>query len=200
MRTHPSNLHTPHHLTLHIGHLDVENWIIALDSPYRNPGLALAYVFTKDSGYRGHYIGMLSKTSQPQTHTETHTHTLTFPATTHDMPTLLAEVQEVCSVNPQDQNAIFQHAVLALRRGEDWDAGFLSGLEWEGIVPAGTKEEYAERVFGIKDGVWDEDASDMAGTGLGALESIESIEGRWCDVSPVDELVQEMQDVTMEDM
>ncbi|KAL2784758.1 hypothetical protein BJX66DRAFT_343744 [Aspergillus keveii] len=202
MRTNPSNPHTHYHLTLHIGPLDPENWIVALDSPYRNQGLALAYVFTVDSGYRGHYIGTLTKTTNPETQTQkqTHTHTLTFPATTHDMPTLAAEVHEVCAIDPSDQTTLFHHAVLALRRREDWDAGFLCGLEWERIIPPGINEEYAERVYGIKEGVWDEDvehASDMGGTGLGILESIES---DWFDASPVDELVEEMQGVTMVDM
>jgi hypothetical protein len=116
------------------------------------------------------------------------------------MPSLTAEVHEVCSIDPNDQTALFHHAVLALRRGEDWDAGFLCGLEWEGIILPGIKEEYVKRIYGIKEGVWDEDvehASDMGGTGLGILESIES---DWCDASPVDELVEEMQDVTMVDM
>ncbi|KAL3441310.1 hypothetical protein BJX65DRAFT_313909 [Aspergillus insuetus] len=181
MRTNPSK---PHHLTLHIGSLNPENWIVALDSSYRNQGLALAYVFTVDSGYRGHYIGTLTKATNPETQKQTHT--LTFPATTHDMPTLTAEVHEVCAVDPPNQTAIFHHAVLALRRGEDWDAGFLCGLEWEGVAPEGTQEEYAERIFGIKEGVWGEDvehASDMGGTGLGISESIES---DWCDANPVD--------------
>jgi hypothetical protein len=88
MRTNPSNPHTPHHLILHIGSLDPGNWIVALDSPYRNQGLTLAYVFTVDSGYWGHYIGTLTKTTNPETQTQT----LTFPTTTHDMPTLTAEV------------------------------------------------------------------------------------------------------------
>jgi hypothetical protein len=114
------------------------------------------------------------------------------------MPTLAAEVHEVCAIDPRGQTALFHHAVLALRRGEDWDAGFLCGLEWEGIILPRTKEEYADRVYGIKEGVWDENDSDLrGGTGLGVLESIES---DWCDTSPVDELVEEMQDVTMVDM
>ncbi|KAL2826353.1 hypothetical protein BJY01DRAFT_256023 [Aspergillus pseudoustus] len=133
-------------LTLYIGSLNKSNFIVGFGDPTSSStaqGSATVYIFTVDSGYRGHFQATVDKETQ----------TLVFPADSEilsDKPMiriLLLPVHMIGPVDSRHRRDIFRAAVYAVGLDAGRHQIFLRNPEASEILPEGAEKAYHQPIL-----------------------------------------------------